>query len=49
MSKGGLAALNEMVAGLAALAAIIDEFKILMIVMLIARPLLLLLREPRPA
>ena len=44
-----MAALNEMVAGLAALAAITDEFMILMIVMLIARPLVLLLREPRPA
>ena len=44
MTKGGLAALNEMEAGLAAVAAIIDEFKILMIVMLIARPLVLPLR-----
>ena len=44
MTKGGLAALNEMVAGLAAVAAITDEFKILMIVMLIARPLVLPLR-----
>jgi DHA2 family multidrug resistance protein len=47
-SGAGLAALNEMVTGQAASVAIIDQFKLLMIVMIVASPLALLLRKPRP-
>jgi DHA2 family multidrug resistance protein len=48
VSQPGLAALNETVNGQAAFVAIIDQFKILMIVMLVASPLVLALRKPRP-
>jgi DHA2 family multidrug resistance protein len=44
-----LAGLNEMVTGQAAVIAVIGQFKILMIAMLAASPLVLLLRKPRPA
>jgi DHA2 family multidrug resistance protein len=48
MSKQALAGLNEMVIGQAAVIAVIDQFKILMIVMLIVSPLVLFLRKPQP-
>jgi len=41
-----LAALNESVTGQAAMVAMIDQFKLLMLVMLAAGPLVLLLRRP---
>jgi MFS transporter, DHA2 family, multidrug resistance protein len=49
ISRPRLAALNDMVTGQAAVIAVIDQFKILMIVMLIVSPLVLFLRKPRPA
>jgi hypothetical protein len=48
-SKARLALLNDMVTGQAGFVAMIDRFKILMIGMLVAGPLVLLLRKPRPA
>jgi MFS transporter, DHA2 family, multidrug resistance protein len=48
LSMEGLAELNDMVTGQAGLVAIIGQFKILMIAMLVASPLVLLLRKPRP-
>jgi DHA2 family multidrug resistance protein len=48
MSKQALAGLNEMITGQAAVIAVIDQFKILMIVMLIVSPLVLFLRKPKP-
>jgi DHA2 family multidrug resistance protein len=45
MSKQALAGLNEAITGQAAVIAVIDQFKILMIVMLIASPLVLFLRR----
>lgn len=47
LSRPGLAALNEMVTSQAATVAVIDQFKLLMIVMIVASPLALLLRKPR--
>lgn len=47
-SRPGLAALNEMITGQAALIGVVDQFKLLMIAMLIVSPLVLLLRKPRP-
>ena len=44
----GLAVLNEMVTGQAALVGVIDQFKVMMIAMLIVSPLVLFLRKPRP-
>ncbi|KIF66043.1 MFS transporter [Streptomyces sp. AcH 505] len=44
-----LARLNEMVTQQAAVVAVIGQFKILMLAMLIVSPLVLLLRKPRPA
>ena len=44
----GLAALNEAVSGQAAFVAVIDQFEILMVAVLIVSPLVLLLRKPRP-
>jgi DHA2 family multidrug resistance protein len=44
-----LAALNEMVTQQAAVVAVIDQFKILMLAVLIVSPLVLFLRRPRPA
>ena len=38
-----------MITGQAAVIAVIDQFKILMIAMLIVSPLVLFLRKPRPA
>jgi len=48
LSRQGLAALNDMITGQAAFVALIDQFKLLMIAMLIVSPLVLLLRKPRP-
>ena len=48
LSRPGLAHLNEMITGQAAVVSIIGQFKILMIAMLIVSPLVLLLRKPRP-
>jgi DHA2 family multidrug resistance protein len=48
ISLRDLAILNEMITGQAALVAVIGQFKILMIAMLIVSPLALLLRKPRP-
>lgn len=45
----GLAELNEMVTGQAAFVGVIGQFKVMMIAMLIASPLVLFLRKPRPA
>ena len=45
----GLALLNDMVTRQAAMVAVIDQFKILMLAMLIVSPLVLFLRKPRPA
>jgi DHA2 family multidrug resistance protein len=45
----GLAALNHMVTGQAAFVGLIGQFKLMMIVMLIMSPLVLFLRQPRPA
>jgi DHA2 family multidrug resistance protein len=45
----GLAMLNDMVTRQAAIVAVIDQFKILMLAMLIVSPLVLFLRKPRPA
>jgi len=44
-----LAMLNDLVTGQAATVAIIDQFKILMLAMLVASPFVLFLRKPRPA
>jgi DHA2 family multidrug resistance protein len=48
LSRSGLAALNETVTGQAAVIAVIDQFKLLMIVIIAVSPLALLLRRPRP-
>lgn len=48
LSRQALAGLNEAITGQAAIIAVIDQFKILMIVMLIASPLVLFLRKPQP-
>jgi DHA2 family multidrug resistance protein len=45
----GLAALNDMITGQAAFVAVVDQFEILMVAMLIVSPLVLFLRKPRPA
>jgi DHA2 family multidrug resistance protein len=47
MSDRALAALNEMITGQAAMVAVIGQFKLLMIAMLVVSPLALLLRKPR--
>jgi DHA2 family multidrug resistance protein len=44
-----LATLNEMITGQAALVGVIDQFEVMMIPMLMASPLVLFLRKPRPA
>jgi DHA2 family multidrug resistance protein len=49
MSVQGLAMMNDLVTGQAAIIAIIDQFKILLVALLIVSPLALLLRKPRPA
>jgi DHA2 family multidrug resistance protein len=45
----GLAALNGMITQQAAVVAVIDQFKILMLAMLIVSPLVFFLRKLRPA
>ncbi len=47
-SGSGLATLNEVVTRQAAVVAVIDQFKLLMVALLIVSPLALLLRKPRP-
>lgn len=49
IAKPGLAALNAMVTHQAAVVAVIGQFKILMLAMLVVSPLVLFLRKPRPA
>jgi DHA2 family multidrug resistance protein len=48
VSKQALAELNEAITGQAAIIAVIDQFKILMIVILVVGPLVLFLRRPSP-
>ena len=48
-SRHGLAMINEMITDQAAVVAVIDQFKILMIAMLIVSPLVLFLRKQRSA
>jgi DHA2 family multidrug resistance protein len=48
MATPGLARLNDMITGQAALIGVIGQFKIMMIVMLIVSPLALFLRKPHP-
>ena len=45
----GLAALNEMITGQAAFIGVVDQFEVMMIVMLIVSPLVLFLRKPHAA
>lgn len=47
-TQGALAALNAMITDQAAFIGVIGQFKVMMVVMLIASPLVLFLREPRP-
>ncbi len=49
LARPGLAALNDMITGQAAFVAVIDQFKVMMVAMLIVSPLVLFLRKPRPA
>ncbi len=49
IARPGLAALNDMVTGQAAFVGIIDQFKVMMIAMIVVSPLVLFLRKPRPA
>lgn len=49
IAKPGLATLNDMITGQAALIGVIDQFKVMMIAMLIVSPLVLFLRMPPPA
>ncbi|MGO8699478.1 MAG: DHA2 family efflux MFS transporter permease subunit [Limisphaerales bacterium] len=49
LAKPGLAALNGIVTGQAAVVAVIGQFKVLLFAILIVSPLVLLLRKPRPA
>jgi DHA2 family multidrug resistance protein len=48
IDKAALAALNDMITQQAAVVAVIDQFKILMLAMLIVSPLVLFLRKPQP-
>lgn len=47
VAKPGLVALNGMVTQQAAVVAVVDQFKILMLAMLVVSPLVLFLRKPR--
>jgi DHA2 family multidrug resistance protein len=47
--SGSLTALNEMITRQAAFVGVIGQFKLMMIVMLIATPLVIFLRKPQPA
>lgn len=49
LSGQRLALLNESITGQAAVVAVIDQFEILMLAMLVVTPLVLLLRKPRAA
>jgi DHA2 family multidrug resistance protein len=49
IARPGLAALNNMVTGQAAFVGVIDQFELMMIVMLVVSPLVLFLRKPLPA
>jgi MFS transporter, DHA2 family, multidrug resistance protein len=49
IARPALARLNDMITAQAAVVAVIDQFKILMIAILIVSPLVLFLRKPRPA
>ena len=48
IAEPGLARLNDMITGQAALVGVIDQFEVMMIAMLIVSPLVLFLRKPRP-
>jgi MFS transporter, DHA2 family, multidrug resistance protein len=48
IAKPSLALLNDMVTQQAAIVAVIDQFKILMLAMLVASPLVFFLRKPKP-
>ena len=48
IARPGLAMLNDMVTQQAAVIAVIDQFKILMLAMLVVSPLVLFLRKPQP-
>jgi DHA2 family multidrug resistance protein len=48
LSSAHLALINELVTGQAAMVAVIGQFKLLMIAMLVVSPLVLFLRKPRP-
>ncbi|WP_223487104.1 DHA2 family efflux MFS transporter permease subunit [Pseudomonas sp. A-RE-19] len=48
-SLQALAGLNEMITGQAAFIAVIDQFKVLMVAMLVVSPLVVFLRKPVPA
>jgi len=45
----GLARLNDMITGQAALVGVIDQFEVMMIAMLVVSPLVLFLRNPGSA
>jgi MFS transporter, DHA2 family, multidrug resistance protein len=47
LSASSLAAMNERVTGQAAIVAVIGQFKLLMVAMLVVSPLVLFLRKPR--
>jgi MFS transporter, DHA2 family, multidrug resistance protein len=49
IGKPALAKLNDMITGQAAFIGVIDQFKVMMIAMLVVSPLVFLLRKPRPA
>jgi MFS transporter, DHA2 family, multidrug resistance protein len=49
VAEPGLATLNDMITGQAAFIGLIDQFKVMMIVMLVASPLVLFLRKLHPA
>jgi MFS transporter, DHA2 family, multidrug resistance protein len=48
IAEPGLATLNDIITDQAALVGVIDQFKVMMIAVLIVSPLVLFLREPRP-
>jgi len=48
IDKAALAALNDIVTQQAAIVALVDQFKILMLAMLVVSPLVLFLRKPQP-
>ena len=49
IAQPGLAMLNDMITGQAAFVGVVDQFEVMMIMMLIVSPLVLFLRKPRPA